>query len=457
MSLLLVVMLCAAPPNEAAESFERGLKLYTVGDKAGALLAFQRAYALKPTVRILYNIAMTWTALDAPEKAVEAFDQVLEKSEQLTPELLERAKKARAEQAARLGELVIELPVENATVEVNSVTVGKTPLQKPVRVRAGKALVSATAPRHAPIRVEAVVPAGAQVAVPLKLTQIEQPLAHVRVASRTPGADVLIDGERVGTTPLSSTVAVTAGEHKVTLVREGYAPKQQALKLGEDDLADVRLDLEADPQFVNEQGATLDLGFSETQALVSVDGAAGRKYEGPFRVAPGAHRLVFERDGFYPVTRDLVAPALSQVSMDVVFDPIPKTLAELEASSSQRRLLGVAGLGAGGLVVAGSIGYLVYNLLASAELEQRIRTLSASCGSDCPSVLAALAELDNARNLRLISYVGMPLGALFVAAGAFALLTAPDPKKYDRAPDVDLAPQLSLSVGPSGVSVAGRF
>ena len=75
-----------------------------------------------------------------------------------------------------------------------------------------------------------------------------------------------------------------------------------------------------------------------------------------------------ERDGFYPVTRDILAPARSQLSLDVVFDPNPKTLVDLEATYAQRRVLGIAGLGAGGALLAASIGYLVYNLIASREL-----------------------------------------------------------------------------------------
>src|SRR5262249_52833848 len=64
----------AAPPQdptraEAAERFDRAIRLVNDGDLTSALAEFQRAYALVPAVIVLYNVGLVYAALNRPVEA----------------------------------------------------------------------------------------------------------------------------------------------------------------------------------------------------------------------------------------------------------------------------------------------------------------------------------------------------------------------------------------------------
>lgn len=80
-----------AAPSRAHERarrrFDEGLVLVDRGDLAGALAAFQDAYALEPSAAVLYNIAQALRALDRLPEAIEALERYRELAgPQLTPE-----------------------------------------------------------------------------------------------------------------------------------------------------------------------------------------------------------------------------------------------------------------------------------------------------------------------------------------------------------------------------------
>ena len=81
---LLVSMMCAhtlanetARKDEARSSFEQGVQAFEEGRVSEALIAFQRAYSLRPSFRILYNIGQAQTELGLTRQAVESFEKYL--------------------------------------------------------------------------------------------------------------------------------------------------------------------------------------------------------------------------------------------------------------------------------------------------------------------------------------------------------------------------------------------
>src|ERR1700754_3957554 len=56
---------------QARKHFSQGLKLYKEGDFDAALVQFERAYAVKPNYKVLYNIAQSYFEL---RQYVEARD-----------------------------------------------------------------------------------------------------------------------------------------------------------------------------------------------------------------------------------------------------------------------------------------------------------------------------------------------------------------------------------------------
>jgi hypothetical protein len=78
--------LSPAARQEAAERFDRGLRLFNQGENAGALVEFKRTYELTGDPSTLFNIGLVYAELKRPVEAVDALDMLLKSSAKLGPE-----------------------------------------------------------------------------------------------------------------------------------------------------------------------------------------------------------------------------------------------------------------------------------------------------------------------------------------------------------------------------------
>lgn len=138
----------AKPTQEAMEEartrYERGNELYNDGAYEQALLEFERAYALAPAYRILFNIAQVAVLLRDYPKAIRAYEQFLKDGGQRIP--ADRRKTVETELQSlrgRVGHITIKVNVEDAEVLVDDLVVGRSPLKEPVMVNAGRHSVAA--------------------------------------------------------------------------------------------------------------------------------------------------------------------------------------------------------------------------------------------------------------------------------------------------------------------------
>ena len=90
--------LSAEARQEAAERFDRGLRLFNQGENAGALVEFKRTYELTGNPSTLFNIGLVYAELKRPVEAVDALDTLLKSSAKLGPEQRQKAERVRAEQ-----------------------------------------------------------------------------------------------------------------------------------------------------------------------------------------------------------------------------------------------------------------------------------------------------------------------------------------------------------------------
>ncbi|HMA93584.1 MAG TPA: hypothetical protein VKP30_12905 [Polyangiaceae bacterium] len=111
---------CEVDPKrkaEAADRFDRALKLFEAGDNASALAEFKQIYELLPDPAVLYNIGLVSAAMGRAVDAVDALEPLVS-SAKLAPALLARAKQTLAVQQACLG---LFPPERRATGEALSI------------------------------------------------------------------------------------------------------------------------------------------------------------------------------------------------------------------------------------------------------------------------------------------------------------------------------------------------
>ena len=132
--------------EEAMQRFNRAVGLYEEQDYAAALIEFRRAYELAPTYKLLYQIGQVSYKLRDYAGALRAFERYLKEG---GAEISEQRQREVQEEVALLrsqtGKLQITANVIGATVLIDDIPVGVTPLEEPVLVSMGERKVTVRA------------------------------------------------------------------------------------------------------------------------------------------------------------------------------------------------------------------------------------------------------------------------------------------------------------------------
>ena len=178
---------------EAAERFDRGLRHFDEGNLAAALAELQKAHSLLPNPVVELNVALVQAAMGRAVDAVATLDRVLAAPGALSAAKVEQARRVRDEQAARIGELVIQVATAGATIEIDGIPAGKSPLPAPVRVASGEHVVQVLAPGHVPARKPVVIAGRERKELTLVLTPMEGRPGWVAIHTAVPAVDVRLE------------------------------------------------------------------------------------------------------------------------------------------------------------------------------------------------------------------------------------------------------------------------
>jgi hypothetical protein len=460
---------------EAAQRFDRGLQLFDDGDNSGALAEFKRTYEILPNPMVLYNIGLVYAAMARPVDAVDALEPAVSGGG-LPPKQLERATQTLADQKARIGRLSVTTTPEGARIEVDNVEVAKTPLALPIRVSEGSHIVGAMAEGFAPARKEVVVAGNSDASLHLDLVSTQgKQLANLTVRTPTAGAEVRVDNEIAGKTPLATSLTLVAGHHVVELRRPGYTSARHEVDIGAGATGDLAFDLAIDPSTLGTEGATLVLDASESPVDLTVDGARKGPYTEPLRLPRGPHHLSIAVAGFIPLDRDVTLDGAQTNVVHVVLEPTTERRASYESTAHFHRTWGWVGIIGGAAIAGGGVAYLAINSSSkasaqkdlnyylgeqAAEAANRLVHEGGPCdlsnGVDCqPQVDAAQAKYDNAKSRDTVGFVGIGVGGAVLITGVVLLFTGNDPGKYEHPASRSLGaargPRIALVPGPGQV------
>jgi hypothetical protein len=468
-----------APPStaarqEAAERFDRGVRLFNQGDNAGALVEFKRAYELTSDPLLLFNIGLVYAEQKRPIDAVDALDRLLASSARLSPEQRTKAERVRAEQAAFIAFLEVTTSVP-AVIDLDGVEIGHTPLAARLRIPAGTHQVGAVAAGYAPSHKTIDIAGGETQKLAFDLIPGEVALGHVGIRTSLPGAEVYIDGKPVpDKTPLRSTLALTPGDHQIELRRDGYFPASQRVHIDLGSVAEIQLQPEMDRLAAERAGGKLRVEASEPEAVVSVDGAPAVSAAEPLALPPGPHHLLVTRAGFESAEQDASVQAGATTTADVRLRPTLETRQAYLGRIHERRLWGwsVAVAGAAATVTGAVLVITGRGALddANANLATVQRSMIRFGGGTCdPATIidpnACQAALDDANNrvdsakLRMtIGYITGGVGVAGVVVGTVLVLTGDDPHRYDEVPGLARGGLSGWTSGNGGgVIYTGRF
>ena len=465
----------AAPTDvkaEARERFDRGLALFEKGENAAALAEFKRAYELIANPVVLYNMGMVYAAMYRPIEAVDALDRFLGEAGKATAEQQRQARKVRDEQAARIASLTV-VTDHPATIEIDGLAAGRTPMSTPLRVTSGAHAITALSPGYQPARREVTLAGQVNETVTLSLVPTETGSAHVTIAVPVPGAEVWINGKLAGKTPLPASVAVSPGEVRVELRRAGYHTATHVLRVDEGANANLEMTLEENPADAN-AGGRLRVTLAEMGPTdVSIDGRLRTMPIEALWLPAGPHVLTAERAGYEPYQTTVQIAAGPETTVALALTPTLATRTRLDEEAHSRRVLGWSLVGGGVAVAAGAA---IFAVVTRHDVSNAQASLNAWLamenvpGKDCyhgpgfnegtylsfqcPSTQAGFQDdIDNAKLKRILAFTGIGVGVVTAGIGAVIAATA---SSHEAAPP---ATRVSLwqNGDGAGLSLAGTF
>jgi hypothetical protein len=139
----------------------------------------------------------------------------------------------------------------------------------------------------------------------------------LEVSSATAGAEVSIDGERVGTIPLAAPITtLTPGEHTIKVERPGYAPYIDVFKIDRKKPTRVEVELVA-------VAGVLKLKTNLEAARVYVDGKFVGEAPITAEIAVGARAVQVSKGGYKDFFQNISAVAGQEVNLDVLLEELP--------------------------------------------------------------------------------------------------------------------------------------
>ena len=168
------------------DHFKRGVEFYHEGNFRAALIEFRRANEVAPNYRIQFNLGQTYFELQNYAGALRAFETYLkeggkEVSASRQAEVEIELEKLRA----RVAHVTITTNVEGAEILVDDSVVGKSPLDGPILLSAGRRKLSVSSGRGMPTVKYVEIAGGDTLSVDL---QLDTPADKTVPASAPPAA-----------------------------------------------------------------------------------------------------------------------------------------------------------------------------------------------------------------------------------------------------------------------------
>ncbi len=147
----------AASGESASDHFGHGVGFYKDGDFAAAMVEFKRAYEIEPSYPVLYNIGQTLRELRDYAAAQTAFQKYLAEGAKASDQSHLNAHKDKVqgyleELKPKIATLTINVTAPGADISVDDVSVGTSPLDKPLAVNAGRRKISASKSGFIPVQ-----------------------------------------------------------------------------------------------------------------------------------------------------------------------------------------------------------------------------------------------------------------------------------------------------------------
>jgi hypothetical protein len=240
---------------EAKDRFTRGLKLYQDKNYEAARVEFERAYALAPSYKLLYNIGYCYRQLNDYVAAIKALERFMAEGDKEIPaDRREEVTTSLADLKTRIASIEVSVvggeggskttPVVGAVITVDDVPVGTSPLREPIVVNPGRRKISASEKGGTPVTQVITVGGRETARVTLELTGPRTIVVEKKNASLAPIVAWSVTGALVAGTVITGVLALNAESDQRDMLKS-LGPNPQTQQKSLDDARDKTQTLSA--------------------------------------------------------------------------------------------------------------------------------------------------------------------------------------------------------------------
>jgi hypothetical protein len=274
----------AGAKEEAQKHFKTGTELMKIEDFKGAVAEFAESVKLFPTKNGLFNYGNCLRALHRYGEALDAFDRLEQEfGDEIDKEMRKALDRQREEIRAVVAELVLRVNQTGASVTVDGREIGHSPLTEPLVLGPGPHTVKIAAGGYAGVEINVTLVSGEKKVHSIELEPVS---AELMVSANVAGAQIFVDGDNVGETPLADPLTVSSGEHFVRISRDGYQEIDRKINLETGDNLTLDFTLMPAPDDEQDQSRLSPLfwvSFSTTMVCAALTGiiwgATAKKYK----------------------------------------------------------------------------------------------------------------------------------------------------------------------------------
>jgi hypothetical protein len=204
--------------------------------------------------------------------------------------------------------------------------------------------------------------------------QRRQRPGRLTVMTTVEGAEVLVDEESVGTTPLAEPIELPPGQHTVRVRRPGYTEFTDVARIQPNQTTEIMADLMA-------LAMVLTVRTMPEEARVFVDGTFRGTTPTEVELIEGAHTIRITHPTHRETTREITAVPGQTELIDVELEPIPE--AELRAATTTEWFedpIVWIGIGSGAVALAVIIVLIAVLAPQSSQLDEYC---GGDAGNDC--------------------------------------------------------------------------
>jgi hypothetical protein len=260
------------------------------GDAASALVKFQSAYDLSHEPRLLWNLAACHKQLRHYAELERLLKRYLAEGDRvITNEDRAEANALLQTIAPLLADAAIQVNEAGASIYVDGISIGQSPLAEKVRLDLGTRKLRVEKPGFAPYEAAIVVGGGAPLALDIRLKQ-EDHRGRLRVIADG-GAEIRIDGRDKGFGVWAG--MLPSGAHHIDVTATGKLPYHSEVVVSDNQTNTLRAALEDRP--TKEPGSdTTWLWVAGSALLATGLGVVGYYEFGPNHQTPSSPHGTFE-------------------------------------------------------------------------------------------------------------------------------------------------------------------